>query len=85
VKYPTRPIVVVDRRTYRAAGRKLAVLTEAGDWTRVKFALTAMWLWLRREIRTGPGRRRPWCAAQLERVELAEDRANQRLGLAAVR
>lgn len=59
----------------------MAVLTEAGDWTRAKFALTAMRLWLRGEIRTGPRRRRPWCAAQLEQVELAEDQVDQRLGL----
>ena len=61
------------------------MLTEAGDWTRAKSGLTAMRLWLRGEIHTGPRRRRPWCAAQLEQVELAEEQVNRQLGLAAGR
>ena len=28
----TRPIVAVDRRTYRIAGRKIGVLIERGDY-----------------------------------------------------
>ena len=79
----TRPIVVVDRRTYRSARRKIAVLIDQGDYTRAKFGITATMLWLRREIRTGPRRRRVQYAADLEQLEVLEDEVNEVLGLTA--
>jgi hypothetical protein len=54
----TRPIVVVDRRTYRIARRKITALMGLGEYARAKFGLTATQLWLRHEVRTGPGRHR---------------------------
>jgi hypothetical protein len=77
-----RPIVVVDRRTYRGARKRAAMLTENGDLIRAKSGLTAMRLWLRYEINTGPKRRRIRYAADLEQLELAEEDLNKRLGLA---
>lgn len=80
----TRPIVVVDRRTYRIACRKIAVLMERGDYTRAKFGVTATMLWLRYEIRTGPKRHRIRYAADLEHLEILEDEVNGLLGLTAL-
>lgn len=79
----TRPIVVVDRRTYRSARRKIAALMDQGDYTLAKFGVTATMLWLRREIRTGPRRRRIQYAADLEHLEVLEDEVNEVLGLTA--
>lgn len=78
----TRPIVVVDRRTYRIAQRKIAALMDLGDYTRAKFGVTATRLWLRCEINTGPRRRRIRYAADLEQLEITEAEVNKFLGLA---
>jgi hypothetical protein len=69
----TRPIVVVDRRTYRIARRTIDALMQLGDYTRAKFGVTAALLWLRYEIRTGPRRHRIRYAADLEQLEIVED------------
>jgi hypothetical protein len=79
----TSPIVVVDRRTYRIARRKITALMDQGDYTRVKFGVTATALWLRYEIRTGPRRHRIQYAADLEQLEVVEDEVNRFLGLTA--
>ena len=77
----TRPIVVVDRRTYRIARRKIVALMDRGDYTRAKSGVTAAMLWLRYEIRTGPKRRRIRYAADLEQIEILQDELNGQLGL----
>jgi hypothetical protein len=79
----TRPIVVVDRRTYRAARRKITALMDRDDWLRAKFGVTAAMLWLRDEVRAGPKRRRLRYAAELERLEVLADQVNRALGLGA--
>lgn len=79
----TRPIVVVDRRTYRAARQKIAALMDRGDYSRAKSGVTATRLWLRREICTGPRRRRIRYAADLEQLEILEAEVNSLLGLTA--
>jgi hypothetical protein len=77
----TRPIVVVDRRTYRSARRKITALMDQGDYTRAKFGVTAAKLWLRYEIRTGPKRHRVRYAADLEQLESTEAEVSKLLGL----
>jgi hypothetical protein len=79
----TRPIVVVDRRTYRTARRKITALMDRGDYTRAKSGLTATMLWLRYEVGTGPKRRRIRYAADLEQLEITESEVNEFLGLTA--
>jgi hypothetical protein len=76
-----RPIVVVDQRTYRKARRSVDMLIASGDLVRAKSGITAMRLWLRYEIHTGPRRRAIRYAADLEQVELTEARVNEALGL----
>jgi hypothetical protein len=76
-----RPIVVVDRRTYRGARKRVGALTEAGDLVRAKSGITAMGLWLRYEIQTGPERHRARYAADLEQLELLREDLNKQLGL----
>lgn len=76
-----RPIVVVDRRTYRGARRKVDVLISAGEVVRAKSGVTAMRLWLRYEIRTGPKRHRVRYAADLEQLEILQAELNEQLGL----
>jgi hypothetical protein len=77
-----RPIVVVDRRTYRIAQRKITALMDRGEYTRVKFGVTATKLWLRNEVRAGPKRHRVQYAADLEQLEITEAQVNKFLGLA---
>jgi hypothetical protein len=77
----TRPVVVVDRRTYRIAQRKIPLLMEHGDYTRAKSAITATGLWLRSQVRTGPRRHRVRYAADLEQLDLAAAEVNQLIGL----
>ena len=77
----TRPIVVVDVRTYRIAHRKLAALMDQGDYTRAKSGLTATMLWLRHEIHTGPKRHRIRYAADLEQLEILQGQVDKFLGL----
>lgn len=79
----TRPIVVVDRRTYRIAQRKITALMDLGDYSRAKSGVTAAKLWLRYEISTGPKRHRIRYAADLEQLEIAEAEVNGFLGLTA--
>jgi hypothetical protein len=76
-----RPIVVVDRRTYRSARRKIAAFMDRGDYTRAKFGVTATMLWLRNEVRTGPKRHRVRYAADLEQLEILQGQVNRFLGL----
>jgi len=76
-----RPIVVVDRRTYRSARKRVGALVEAGDLVRAKSGITAMSIWLRYEIQTGPKRHRIRYAADLEQLELLRDDLNEQLGL----
>jgi hypothetical protein len=81
---PRRPVVVVDERTYRfaewAAGELLSS-DDFSDWVKAKFAITAITLWLRTEVRTGRRSRRAERAARLERWEAALEPLNERLGL----
>jgi hypothetical protein len=39
-----RPIVIVDRRTYRRGRQKIAILMDQGEYTRAKSGLTAAML-----------------------------------------
>jgi hypothetical protein len=79
----TRPIVVVDRRTYRIARKKITALMDQGEYTRAKFGLTATMLWLRYEVRTGPKRHRVRYAADMEQMEITEAEVNKLLRLTA--
>ncbi|MDM4723492.1 hypothetical protein QTQ03_29380 [Micromonospora sp. WMMA1363] len=72
---PDRPIVVVDRRTYRLAQRRIEVALDDKDLARAHAGLVALRLWLRGEIQTGPRRRRAEYAAALEQWELRADQA----------
>lgn len=76
-----RPIVVVDRRTYRNARRRVDALIASGDLVRARSGIAAMRLWLRDEIHTGARRRAIGYAADLEQLELTEQRVNEALGL----
>ena len=76
-----RPIVIVDRRTYRRSRQKIATLMDQGEYTRAKSGLTAAMLWLRYELRTGPKRHRIRYAADLEQLEALEADVNALLGL----
>lgn len=67
---PGRPIVVVDRRTLRLAGRRVAAAEDRGDLIRAHAGATAARLWLRQEVRTGPKRHRVRYARTLEWWEL---------------
>jgi hypothetical protein len=79
----SRPIVVVDRRTYRIARRKITALMDRDDYAHAKFGVTAAILWLRYEVRTGPKRHRIRYAADLEQMEIIEAGVNEFLGLLA--
>ena len=70
------------RRHLTGRGRR-PLPRDQGDYTRAKFGVTATMLWLRREIRTGPRRRRVQYAADLEQMEVLEDKVNEVLGLTA--
>lgn len=72
---PGAPIVVVDRRTYRSAQKRIAAALAVGEQARTHAGLVALRLWLRREIHTGPKRRRLGYARDLERWELAAEQA----------
>lgn len=79
-----RPVAVVDERTYRYAARAVDELLRSGgstDQVRAKFAITAITLWLRSEVRTGRKARRMERAARLERWELRLQDINKTLGL----
>lgn len=65
-----RPIVVVDERTYRHARKAVDAAKDAGEVLRAYEGLTAMRLWLRREIFTGRRSKRAGRARRLELVEL---------------
>ncbi|MET8234849.1 hypothetical protein ABZS77_29655 [Micromonospora sp. NPDC005298] len=75
---PGRSIVVVDRRTYRLAGRRVAEALAAGELARAHAGMTAIRLWLRSEIHTGPSRRRVEYARALEQWEMQAERAGHR-------
>lgn len=70
---PNAPIVVVDRRTYRLAERRIDAAMKTGDWPRVHVGMIAARLWLRHEIATGPARRRIEYAHELEMWELVAE------------
>jgi hypothetical protein len=55
---PDRPIVVVDRRTYRLAARRIDAAFAERDLTRAHAGINAVCRWLRSKIRTGSSRRR---------------------------
>jgi len=75
---PEKPIVVVDRRTYRLAEKRIQDALDRGDLSRAHFGVVALRGWLRREIHTGPKRRRAAYAHALEQWELRA--ANAGLG-----
>lgn len=84
---PRRPVVVVDERTYRSAeraARELLASDDFSDWVKAKFAVTAIMLWLRTEVRTGRTSRRAERAARLELWEAELEPLNEKLGLGAV-
>ena len=62
------PIVVVDRRTYRAARRLYTEFAERGDLTGQHVTLAAMRVWLRRQASSGSARHRARYTARLEWV-----------------
>ena len=72
---PNAFIVVVDRRTYRSAGRRITAALAAGDTARAHAGLVALRRWLRREIHTGPKRRRLEYARALKQWELTAGQA----------
>lgn len=72
---PNATIVVVDRRTYRSACRRITAALAAGDTARAHAGLVALRLWLRGEIHTGPKRRRLEYARALEQWELTAEQA----------
>ncbi|MFI7608865.1 hypothetical protein ACIBTV_27645 [Micromonospora sp. NPDC049366] len=69
---PRRPVGVADRRTCRYALARVGRLDLTDDRDRMTAVghLTAARTWLRYELRTGPRRRRLWCAVQLRTVEI---------------
>ena len=67
---PTRPMAVVDGRTYRDAQRRIQRLLDAGDTMRARYLMHAICVWLRSEIHTGRKSRRLRRAADLEQWEL---------------
>ncbi|MEV4212544.1 hypothetical protein [Micromonospora sp. NPDC049662] len=72
---PNAPIVVVDRRTYRLAQKRITAALDQDDLVRAHFGMTALRLWLKHEIRTGPKRRRREYAHALEQWELRAEQA----------
>lgn len=62
--------VVVDERTLRLTATRADVAAAAGDAAAAYGAMTAIVVWLRGEVQTGPARRRVRRASQLERWEL---------------
>lgn len=67
---PTRPMAVVDPRTYRVAQRRIGRLLDTGDVLRARYLMHATCVWLRREIHTGRKSRRVRRAHELEQWEL---------------
>ncbi len=67
---PTRPMAVVDARTYRDAQRRIRRLLDAGDTMRARFLMHAICVWLRSEVHTGRTSRRVHRAAALEQWQL---------------
>lgn len=67
---PTKPLAVVDGRTYRAAQRRIRRLLAAGDIMRARHLMHAICVWLRAEIHTGRPSRRVRRARDLEQWEL---------------
>lgn len=67
---PTRPMAVVDRRTYRDAQRRIGRLLDDGDTMRARHLMHAICGWLRSEIHTGRRSRRVRRAAELEQWQL---------------
>jgi hypothetical protein len=67
---PTRPMAVVDSRTYRDAQRRIGRLLDAGDTLRARYLMHAICVWLRSEIHTGRVSRRVRRARELEQWEL---------------
>lgn len=62
---PRRPCVVVDRRTFRDARRRVEKLAAAGDFSRAWAGCVAICTWLKSERHYGNARRRAWFAEQL--------------------
>jgi hypothetical protein len=89
----TRPIVVVDGRTCRAALRKIKALIDLGDYTPAKFGVTAARIWLKYELGCGPlwarfpvlgqveRRRRVLYASYLKELGPIEEQLNELMGL----
>ena len=76
---PGKPIVVVDRRTYRLAEKRIQEALDRGDLRRAHFGVVALRGWLRGEIHTGPKRRRAAYAHALEQWELRAAEAGLRV------
>ncbi len=70
----SRIVVVVDKRTYRKAMKRIAELEIEGDLLAVKFAMTAVITWLRTEVHIGRKSRRIQRAAELEQWEMCAER-----------
>ena len=62
----TRPTVVVDKRTYRDARRRVERLVTAQDWTRAYAAATAICVWLGHERHFGRAGRKRRLAADFD-------------------
>ncbi|MEO6090974.1 MAG: hypothetical protein ABIQ18_48515 [Umezawaea sp.] len=62
----TRPTVVVDRRTFRDARRKVERLVAAEEWMHAYAVATAICKWLGNERHYGRATRRRRLAAELE-------------------
>lgn len=73
---PGRPIVVVDRRTYRLAQKRVVEAIESGNLTRAQAGTIAIRKWLKSEVRTGRQHRRAGYAAELERWEAQSEQLN---------
>ena len=67
---PNASIVVVDRRTYRLARKRVEQAMAEGNWLRAYAGIQAQKAWLRGEIHTGPAGGGARHASNLERLEL---------------
>ncbi|MEU7802554.1 hypothetical protein AB0B10_25170 [Micromonospora arborensis] len=72
---PDASIVVVDRRTYLLAPKRITAALDQDDLARAHSGMTALRLWLKQEIRYGPKRRRREYAHALEQWELRAEQA----------
>jgi hypothetical protein len=82
VKDRTKAIVVVDRRTYRNAARRLTELREASEPVKAFSQVSLILTWLRSERHYGSQRRRDRFAERLAVMEPIDTAVRAELGLA---